>query len=87
MRIRLSLLFSIDGFLSLSLRDFGVDCSQSPVPSELIDQQVVQFLKTFKLSPEWRNKTIKAVAEIPGDKSIDGRMGEIDEIIKRMDFR
>lgn len=67
--------------------DFGRECSQGSVRADIIDAQVISILKTLKPPADWHKKMISAMGQLLGDRKLDERVGEIKEIIQRMDFR
>lgn len=68
-------------------RDFGRTCHQKSVRADIVEQQVVEILKTLKPPEDWRKRMIDAMGQLLGDKRLDERVAEIKEIIERMDFR
>ncbi|MFC1961275.1 recombinase family protein [Chloroflexota bacterium] len=68
-------------------RELGYDCEQGGVQVETLDEQVVNILMQLKPPEEWRKGVTKAMGELLGEQSIEERLGEIREKIKRMDFR
>jgi site-specific DNA recombinase len=68
-------------------RDFVRYCSQKSVHADLVDEQVVDVLKTLRLSEDWRGRMISAIGQLLGDQKLDARVSEIKSIIEHMDFR
>ena len=68
-------------------RELGYECEQLGVKIELIDQQVVSVLTQLKPPEDWRKGVTRAMGELLGEQSIETRLAEIREKIKRMDFR
>ncbi|MAS33590.1 MAG: hypothetical protein CL610_06265 [Anaerolineaceae bacterium] len=68
-------------------RDFSRECSQTSVRAELVEEQVIQLLKTVKPPKEWHQRMVDSMGELLGDKNLDERITEIKSIIERMDFR
>ncbi len=68
-------------------RSFSFDCPQRGIQVNVIDQQVVHILKHLEPPKEWRKGITKAVSELLGDRNLEERLAEIQEIIKRMDAR
>jgi len=67
--------------------ELGYDCNQIGVPVEIADEQVVTILKSLKPPKDWRKGVTRAVGELLGERSLEERLQEIREIIKRMDTR
>lgn len=68
-------------------RDFGRECSQTSVRAEIVEEQVIQVLKTLKPPADWRGRMIQAMGELLGDQQLENRVAEIKQVIERMDFR
>lgn len=68
-------------------RDFGRSCTQKSVRSTVVEEQVVELLKTLRPPENWRQHMVHALGELLGDKNLDQRITEIKEVIARMDFR
>ncbi len=68
-------------------KEFGVSCPQVAVRTDFVEQEVIDFLMTLKPPADWRETILKAVSQVIGNKQLEQRMGEIREIIMRMDFR
>lgn len=68
-------------------RDFGRECSQTSVRAEIVEEQVIQVLKTLKPPADWRGRMIQAMGELLGDQQLENRVAEIKQVIECMDFR
>lgn len=68
-------------------REMGYSCRQQKVKVQKIDQQVIDILTSLKPPAEWRQKIIRAIGELLGEKDLSQRLEEIRAIIKRMDSR
>lgn len=68
-------------------RELGYACDQKGAQVDVIDDQVVNILMQLKPPQEWRKGVTKAMSELLGDRNLDDRIKEIEEVIKRMDTR
>ncbi len=68
-------------------KDFGRECSQTSIKADVVEEQVIEFLKTLKPPPDWRDRMVQATGQLIGDNHLEDRIAEIKEIIERMDFR
>lgn len=68
-------------------RELGYDCEQGAVRVEDMDAMVVSILKQLKPPDDWRKGVTRAMGELLGEQSIEERLAEIRETIRRMDFR
>jgi site-specific DNA recombinase len=68
-------------------RDFVRYCSQKSVRADIVDEQVVDVLRTLKLSEDWHSCMVSTIGQLLGDQKLDARVTEIKDIIERMDFR
>ncbi|NLF78907.1 MAG: recombinase family protein [Chloroflexi bacterium] len=68
-------------------RELGYECEQGGVPVETIDDQVISVLMQLKPPDNWRKRITAAMGELLGEQSIEERLGEINGMIDRMDFR
>ncbi len=68
-------------------RELGYECEQGGVPVETIDDQVISVLMQLKPPDNWRKRITAAMGELLGEQSIEERLGEINGMIERMDFR
>lgn len=68
-------------------REMGYVCNQPKVKVEKIDQQVIDILMQLTVPNEWRQKIIRTISELLGEKDLSQRLEEIRAIIKRMDSR
>jgi hypothetical protein len=57
------------------------------VRADIVEERVIEILKTLKPPDDWCEKMINAVSRLLGDKKLDERIAEIKEVINRMDFR
>lgn len=68
-------------------RDLGRTCPQKSVRADIVEEQVVEILKTLKPPADWQERMVKAVSQLLGDKKLDERIAEIKAVVERMDFR
>ena len=68
-------------------KDFHRDCQQGGIQVEIIDDQVIAFLKALKPPKDWRGRITATMGAILGEISLQERLDEIREAIERMDFR
>jgi site-specific DNA recombinase len=68
-------------------RELGYACEQGGVAVEIIDNQVVNILMNLKPPENWRKGITKAMSDILGERNIEERIQEIEDVIKRMDAR
>lgn len=62
-------------------------CGQSSVNVDLLEQQVIDLLKSLKPGEDWRNRAIEALAGKIGDADAQKKMNELRTIANNMDFR
>jgi len=68
-------------------RDLGLDCTQRGVVAEKLELQVVDLIRTMKPPADWKEHAIEAIGDLLGNQKLKERVAQIEEMIKRMDFR
>lgn len=67
--------------------EMGFSCPQKGVYAELLDDQVIEILKTLKPPKNWRETITASLGELLGEKDLQQRLSEIRTVIERMDTR
>jgi len=65
----------------------GHDCTQTGIGAEEVEQQVVDLIRQMKPRSDWKERAVQAIGELLGDQHLKERLVQIEEVIKRMDFR
>ncbi len=68
-------------------RELGLDCSQTGIVAEEIELKVVDLIRTMKPPADWKQHAIEAIGDLLGNQELKERVAQIEEMIKRMDFR
>ncbi len=68
-------------------RELGYDCEQLGVRTHILDDQVVSVLMNLKPPNDWRKGITTAISELLGEQNLEERLGQIRNIINRMDMR
>lgn len=74
-------------FYRCRAKELGYTCEQKGVYAEVLDTQVVNILMQLKPPKQWREMLTQSIGEKLGEKSLEQRLTEIREVIKRMDQR
>ncbi len=67
--------------------DLGYNCRQPGVRVEVIEEQVLNIVRTLCPPREWRNNIVRSIGELLGEKDLNERLAEIRTRIERMDLR
>jgi hypothetical protein len=68
-------------------RELGLDCTQSGIIAEELEETVVDLVHTMKPPADWKQHAIEAIGDLLGNQGVKERVARIEEMIKRMDFR
>lgn len=68
-------------------RELGGDCKQQGVIATEIEQQVIDLVRHMKPPADWKQQVVQAMGDLVGDQKLEERVAQIEETIKRMDFR
>jgi len=68
-------------------RELGLDCGQKGIIAEELEQKVVDLVREMKPPADWKQHAIEAIGELLGNQELKERVAQIEEMIKRMDFR
>lgn len=67
--------------------DLGYECNQKSIRIGDVERQVIHFLKTLQLPPNWQAPMATRIGQLIESKNTDYRINEIKQVIDRMDFR
>lgn len=68
-------------------RELGLDCSQRGVVADPLEMKIVDLIRTMKPPADWKDHAIEAIGDLLGNQKLKNRVVQIEERIKRMDFR
>ncbi len=68
-------------------RELGGDCQQQGIMATEIEQQLVDLVRQMKPPADWKQQVVQAMGNLMGDGKLEERVAQIEETIKRMDFR